>query len=330
MPSNLYKRGGTWWGRTKVQGRDHRRSLRTSDRAEAKKRLETWLKEFDHARFHGEQRHTYIEMVGKWGLEYLPGNVKPGTAKRYLISAKQLDPHFRDLYLDQVTRKKIAGMVSARVKSGVTNATIRRDLTALSTMLTCAIGWGWIEENPAKAYDRSIIKERRDPITPPTDEAIEEFLGKLTDKLGKLPNLVRFLAQTGMREEEAASLEWPQVDLKRGEVQLIKTKTNRPRVVPLSEAARGTLEGTERHIESKVVFWHGEGQRYRNVASRLAALKKRHGATFRVHDLRHKYAIDYLRANPLQIYQLQRILGHASIKTTEMYLDYVRAQNGAQ
>lgn len=329
MPANLYKRGRTWWGRIKVAGRDHRRSLRTSDRAEAKKRLDTWRKEFDHARFHGEARHTYKETAKKWALEYLPGNVKPGTGQRYLVSSRQLDPHFRDLYLDEIDRKRIARMVSDRVKLGATNATIRRDLTALSTMLACAVGWGWIEENPAKTYDRGIIKERRDPIQPPTDGDLDAFLGKLGAKLGKLPNLVRFLAQTGMREEEAASLEWPQVDMKRREVQLVKTKTNRPRVVPLSDEAWGTLEGTERHPESKVVFWHGEGLRYRNVASRLLELKKRHGATFRVHDLRHKFAIDYLRAGG-DIYRLKEILGHASVKTTEIYLGHVGARKGAQ
>jgi integrase/recombinase XerD len=59
-------------------------------------------------------------------------------------------------------------------------------------------------------------------------------------------------------------------------------------------------------------------------------LKKRHGFTWRVHDLRHKYAIEWLRANPDKIYTLQKNLGHKSIKTTEIYLDYIGAQEGAQ
>lgn len=325
MPENLYKRGGTWWCRTKVDGRDLRRSLRTSDRATAKKRRDAWLAEISHAKFHGEARHTYKEMARKWALEWLPRSVKPGTAQRYLVSSRQLDPYFRDLYVDEITTKKIAGMVSARIKLGVTNATIRRDVTALSTMLSCAAGWGWTEENAAKAYDRSLIKERRDPINPPTDEAVDQFVGKIAGLRG-LAAMVKFLKQTGMREEEAASLEWHQISRDRREATLLKTKTNRPRVVPLSDEAWGTLEGTPRHPESRYVFWHHEGERYRNVASRLLELKKRHEATFRVHDLRHKFAIEWLRAHPDQIYTLQKILGHASVKTTEMYLDYIGAQ----
>jgi integrase len=324
MPANLYKRGRTWWGRIKHEGRDHRRSLRTSDRTEAKKRLDVWLKEFGHARFHGEARHTFKDMARKWALEYLPGNVKPGTAKRYKVSSRKMTPFFRDLYLDEITRKRIAGMVSERIKLGTSNATIRRDLTALSTMFHAALGWDWLEENPVKAYDRSIIKERRDPIRPPTDEALAEFVGKLEKRgLVNFARLAMFLRQSGMREEEAASLEWPQIDMKRREATLLETKTSRPRVVPLSDAAWGTLEGTARHPDSKVVFWHHNGERYLNFSSRFLGLRKLLGFGSRAHDLRHKFAIEYLRANRLEIYQLQKIMGHASIKTTEIYLDYI-------
>ena len=48
---------------------------------------------------------------------------------------------------------------------------------------------------------------------------------------------------------------------------------------------------------------------------------KRAGVRFRCHDLRHKFAIDYLK-NGGDIYKLKQILGHSSVKTTEMYLAY--------
>lgn len=261
-------------------------------------------------------------MFLQWKLEYLPDSVKPGTAKRYLVSARQLDPHLSPLYVDEITKKKVAGIISARKKEGATNATIRRDLTALSTMLTCAIGWGWTEENPAKTFDRSIIKERRKAIKPPPDEAIEDFAVKAGVASPNWRQLILFLRQSGMREEEAASLAWPEIDLSGATAQLHETKTSRPRSVPLSAAALGTLRGTERHENSDYVFWHGKGERFKNVASRLAYLKTKHGFRFRIHDLRHKFAIEYLRAGG-DIYALSRILGHTSVKTTEIYLGYV-------
>jgi integrase/recombinase XerD len=44
--------------------------------------------------------------------------------------------------------------------------------------------------------------------------------------------------------------------------------------------------------------------------------------TLRLHDLRHLFAVTYLRQGG-NIYCLQKLLGHASIKTTELYLDYL-------
>jgi len=43
---------------------------------------------------------------------------------------------------------------------------------------------------------------------------------------------------------------------------------------------------------------------------------------FRFHHLRHRAAVDWLKAGG-SIYDLQGRLGHTSIKTTEMYLDYL-------
>lgn len=103
---------------------------------------------------------------------------------------------------------------------------------------------------------------------------------------------------------------------------------------PLDERALGTLAGTPQRLGSPYVFWHGEaGERYLNVASRFAALSRRAVAhaikarrppphRFRFHDLRHWFAVDYLRRGG-GIYDLQKILGHSSIRTTEIYLDYL-------
>jgi len=90
----------------------------------------------------------------------------------------------------------------------------------------------------------------------------------------------------------------------------------------LTVEAAGTITGTPRHPSSPLVFWHGDGEPYRNFASNYAEQKRKHKIPFRFHDLRHKYAIDYLKTGG-KIYTLQKLLGHASIKTTELYLTYL-------
>lgn len=283
----------------------------------------------------------------KWAVEYAPGNLRPSTVERYSDSIAKLGPFLAGKYLDEITTKTVVGIVSDLLKTGVTNATIRRDLSALASVLRCTIAWKWRDDNPAKQYDRDIIKETREPIRPPGDWDIWLAVRAAPPMLGRL---LMGLYQTGMREEEGGGLQRTMVS--HGEILLTRTKWNRVRSVPLSTAALGTFSGTPAHLRSPYWFWHGDGERYRNLATNLAkiigrainppAVKEQRGrewvivkpaapkrSVFRPHDLRHRFAIDYLTDHPGQIYELQRILGHSSVKTTEKYLAYL-SQNPAQ
>lgn len=86
------------------------------------------------------------------------------------------------------------------------------------------------------------------------------------------------------------------------------------------------LRGLVRPSTGEMVFWHDEGQPYRGFAARFRVLTAKAGVASRCHDLRHKFAIDWLR-NGGDIYELSRVLGHSSVKTTEIYLAY-RGTNG--
>jgi integrase/recombinase XerD len=81
-----------------------------------------------------------------------------------------------------------------------------------------------------------------------------------------------------------------------------------------------------------LLFWHSDGEDYKNFASQFAAIVARTAEwakanfidfrPFRFHDLRHYHAVTWLK-DGRSIYDLQNRLGHNSIKTTEMYLRYL-------
>jgi len=173
------------------------------------------------------------------------------------------------------------------------------------------------------------VRVRNSPIALPEHDDIAAIIAACP---GNFAKIVTLALQTGMREEEIASLEHSSVSEPRQQITLTQTKTSRPRTIPLSDSALGTYVGTVRALKSPYVFWHDGGERYANVSSRFAAIRartnreqKRRGLpkiTFRFHDLRHRYAVNYLRDGG-NIYDLQKILGHSSIRTTELYLDYL-------
>lgn len=336
MPSNLYRRGGTWYARFQVGKRQVRRSLQTDNRKEAESRLKALKAKESHAAFYGEERHTWAKAAGRFFEEVAPGSLKPSTITRYAVSAAAVDPFLGEKYVDEITVRDIAAIAN---RKGVTNATRKRDLTAVAAILKACCGWGWRDDNPAKAFDLSLVRERRDPITLPPDDHIEAMIAEC----GTFAPVLRLAWQTGMRLSEILSLEWRNIDLPKGGITIERSKTDSPRVIPLGDpVCRGavvTISGTARHMKSRLVFWHGDGQSWPNLSSnfgqvrrRLNRARKKAGMepiTFRFHDLRHKFAVDYLHATRSpdmkrgDVYRLAEILGHSSVKTTEGYLRHV-------
>jgi integrase/recombinase XerD len=261
----------------------------------------------------------------------------------------QLEPYVGGKYLDQIDGSLVAIIIRERAKiDGVSNATIKRDLVALSSVMNFAIDQGWIENNPVIPRMRR-LKERRDPIALPADRDIELVISRCPAGLAAMVDAAR---RTGARQAELVSATCDGVDHSRRQLTVLG-KGNKRRVIDL-----GPFDGYKpfralrASVGKRAAFSHDGGKPYRNVSSRFSAIvrataewAKRQGiefTPFRFHDLRHRHAVDWLKSSR-SIYDLQQRLGHRSIKTTELYLDFLTsterravmygspvAQNGAQ
>ena len=335
--TNLYRRGAIWWGRLKVAGREYRRSLRTPDQKEARHRLRGWRQTLERAAVGAPDCPGIKAATVRWAGEVLPKAVKPAVAKRYLTSIAQIVDLTGDMPVDTITAATITEYASRRALT-TSNATIRRDITALSRLLASCVAWGWRQDNPARFYDRSLLRERREPIRPPSPSDVATVIATAPPAMAAV---LRLLDQTGMRANEAVMLAAEDVDWPSKQIRLTRTKTNRPRTIPFCTPggnAEAALVGLPPHGP---MFLSGTGEPYRNfpthaakVIARVAAREKEAGRPFRrfrVHDLRHGFAIRALRRG-MDIYRLSKHLGHSSIKTTEGYLGHLTAdeQSGAR
>lgn len=331
-PPNLYRRDGVWYGRVNVAGKEHRRSLRTGDVREAKIEVDQWIKKLEkNAYSSAPPKPNFKEAVIKWVLEILPGSVKPQVARRYKTSIKSIEKVMGNTPVDKIDGVLISTYISSR-KNQVSNATLRRDLTALSNLLSACAAWGWVTSgNVAAGFDRKIIKERRELISMVSQEEYQDVLNELPPSMA---DLLQLLDQTGMRLNEAVTLERWQVDFDKQQILLDKTKTDRPRVISFKTPAGDAEPILKRYKNTKkgALFTNRDGLIYSNFSSNFgqvmrrliarAEKEKRSFSRFRVHDLRHMFAIRWLSAFG-NIYKLQRHLGHTSVKTTEIYLAYV-------
>lgn len=323
-PSGCYWRNGVLWGRAKIKGVERRWSLHTDDAKVARERRKAAKDKLTAVAHHGDARFSFAEVMAAWA-PWIEKQVGPRTAQRYATSLSVLAPWLDGKFLDQVDGRLVAEIIRARQSvDQVSNATIKRDLTALSSVMTYALAQEWIEGNPVLPKLR-LIRERRDPIVLPRPEDVQRVVGRAP---GLFATLIRAALVTGCRQDELARAKWSQVDF--GAKRLIVIgKGNKTRAVDLEPF--GGLEvfsGLPRGVGDAPLFWHDDGQPYSTVASAFGRLcrtlaKRDPGfRRFRFHDLRHLHAVEWLRSGR-SIYSLQQRLGHGSIQVTEGYLKYL-------
>ncbi len=360
-PEGCFWRDDILYGRIQTGGQDIKWSLRTDDPAVAKTRRKAERARAVAAQRYGDHRRTFAEAVEAWG-PFIAKSVGQKTLARYTSSLSVLQPHLEGLYLDEIDKKLIASIVESRrdtpyVPKGkkqpivVTIATIKRDLTALSSVFDFCVDEEWMTTNPAMEWlkpgrrKKSRLQERRDPIVLPLPDHIEMVIDHASPMVAQI---IRTALKTGARLDELKKSQRNYFDRSRRQLTVIG-KRNKLRVVDLEDAGEDfgfeILSALPITLETKALFWHRRegktrsklGQQpakpYRELnfdriveeVAEKAQKQDQDFRPFRFHDLRHVHAVNWLKSGR-SIYVLKDRLGHTSVKTTEMYLAYLTAE----
>jgi integrase/recombinase XerD len=280
--------------------------------------------------FYGDAKRDFVEVLELWAL-WINKQVGPKTTERYACSLDQMRPWLDGKGLGEIDSRMVAEIVRARSAAGVTNATIKRDLVALSSVLNFAIDQGWLDNNPVLPRMRR-IKEKREPIVLPHRAHVDLVITRCP---GMIADIARAAIATGARQGELLKARREHIDHDRRQMTLIG-KGRKLRVIALDPyGGYDMMCSLPAYAHKPLLFWHSEGESYKNFASQFAAIVERTGAwarengidfrPFRFHDLRHVHAVTWLK-DGRSIYDLQNRLGHRSIKTTEMYCKYLTAE----
>lgn len=195
--------------------------------------------------------------------------------------------------------------------------TVNHDHTALSHMFNIAKSarFKLVLDNPASHVEKPDPKNERDRIA-----SVEEW-AKITATVA--PHLLRFLTvayAVGPRKGELLKLEWPDVDMRRREFTLRKTKNGETRVVPMTlDVVDAFAElHKERRLDTPRVFLYN-GKPWKNPRTAFAAACRRAGITgLRLHDLRHCAATNLRRAG-VDTMTAMKIIGHKSEQMHRRY-----------
>jgi len=195
-------------------------------------------------------------------------------------------------------------------------ATINREMACLRHIMSKAVEWDMIEQDPFKKGKSLHLKENNKRLRFLSEDEITSLLNACPNYL---QNIVEGAINTGMRKSEILSLKWDQV--RNGLIYLTKTKTNEARQIPVNDALEAMFKQIrkEQQLTSKHVFTY-QGKRIRdNVKTSFNAAMKRAGIVgFRFHDLRHTFA-SQLILHGGDLKDAQELLGHKSMTMTLRY-----------
>lgn len=160
---------------------------------------------------------------------------------------------------------------------------------------------------------------------PRTEKKLPKIIEKqyLLDSIAKIINtkhkaIIALAYSTGMRVSEVCNLKMADIDSKRMIITIRQSKGRKDRIVGLSEKILEILRIYYSEYKPKEYLFNGQFDVQYSHTSCNQIVKKYLGKEYHFHLLRHSNATALLEAGTdLRI--IQKHLGHASSKTTEVY-----------
>lgn len=235
-----------------------------------------------------------------------------------IVVEKHLVPAFGNEMLAALSTKKISSYVSGRLADGVSPSTTNRERAVLGKILSLAVEWGRLGENPVRKVKK--LEEPKGRLRFLADSEASQLLERAPRHLKPV---ITCALHTGGRLSEILGLTWENVDLGNGLLYFTGTKSGQVREIPLDATLTATLKerykirslaGDARHF----VFTRF-GKRLRDVRTGFQTActsAKLTGVTF--HTLRHTFA-SQLVMRGADLKTIQELLGHEDLTMTQRY-----------
>jgi len=264
---------------------------------------------------------TFAVFIEQRYLPYVKGYKKAANSDVSYLN-NQILPVLGKKYLDEITKKDIIDFHHGLKAKGYKPGTCNRSLILLRYAFNLAIRWEipGIKANPTK--DVPLFDDhdgKRDRFLSPEEthrlfEAVQQSSNPM------LQYIITMLILTGARKREVLDCRWEDLDLDKRQWRIPTTKAGRPRYVPLSSGAITLLANVPHDARCPYVFANPKTKKpYESIFNSWNTARKKSGLSeVRIHDLRHSFASFLVNAGR-SLYEVQRILGHTQIKTTQRY-----------
>jgi len=232
-----------------------------------------------------------------------------------------------------VSRRYLSDYVLYLRERGYVHSTVARKMAAVRSFFKFLVADGILLENPTDAVESLQVKRRLPHPLSPTEVAqlLLEAGASHDPRSQRDSAILELMYATGMRASEVIRLRIDAIDLDEGTVRCIG-KGDKERILPLYERAISIIEvylergrpGLLKDGECETLFLNHRGKPLSRQG--LYLIVKEHGAAAGIrrnvtpHMLRHSFATHLLDGGA-GLREVQHLLGHSSISTTQIYTE---------
>ncbi len=321
----LIKRGKIWY----VSHRDEDGKLKAfSTKTNVKKRALEVMSSFEEGNLPIGQRKVTLGDFVKSHLAHADQTLSPGWAKnKRLIFDNILLPYLGEkTRLKNITQRKIENFRAKRLET-VSNRTVNIEVNCLMTMLRQAVEWGDLETRHLPTIKK--LKESKGRLRYLSTNEIKQLRETAEQHSQGMKAYIMLMLYCGLRSGEALALRWVDVDIVHKAIHVTpysgwSPKSKLARVVPLPDElfqflddCSGLISGTELTVFDEKYTPYMLKRQFSKVVLE-AGLSTEGTDKVTAHTLRHSYA-SHLVMSGVPLYTVAALLGHSSVKTTEIY-----------
>lgn len=318
---------------------------------EANQKADEYIKNLKTGLLNDNQLHTINTLLPKWLFNVKKNEVKASSFESYESIYRNYIKSYliADLPISDLKSLKLQEFYNKLIKENVSPNTVKKTHKLLRQFFSYAEKEGYIIKNPCinttlpkkKNEISNIINERKTRFQYFNEDEIKELLDLF--KNTRYENVIKFALGTGMRKGEILGLQWQDIDFENKEIHVVhnlsyiasiddngaRTYTtvlqtpkseNSIRIIPMSDKIYDLLNSLDKN--SDYVF-SSRGSHFDIKWTEKFWTKTLKGTNLegkKFHDLRHTFAT-MLLLNGANLIQLKELLGHSSVKITEIYLD---------
>ena len=263
---------------------------------------------------------TFADFIADQYMPYIKSYKRSWDTDVSLLK-NHLLPRFGKRYMDEITRQDIVKMHADRKASGAAAGSANRLLIMMRYIYNLTLRWEvpGIKSNPCKGIPLLEENNKLERYLS-VEEAQRLYEAVCKSENTMLKYIVPMLILTGARKREVLDAKWSDFDLSRHAWRIPITKSGKARHVPLSDGALTLLATMPRKSDCEWAFANPEtGKPYVSIFYAWNTARKSIGLSdVRMHDLRHSFA-SLLINSGRTLYEVQHILGHTQVKTTQRY-----------